>query len=79
MTNCVLCAVKFTKMKVYVTYEDNGHGGSQVSKIFAYKQDLRDYLVKELNVTGDLSNEQHVNRMISEHYEVHELIGVDID
>lgn len=61
-------------MKVYVTYQDNGFGGSQVSKIFAHEQDLRDHLIKELKIKGDLSNEQHVNRMISGHYEIHEVI-----
>jgi hypothetical protein len=65
-------------MNVYVIYEDNGYGGSQVSKIFAHKQDLRDYLIKKLNIQNT-DNEQHVNRMMNGHYETHELIGVDID
>lgn len=65
-------------MKVYVTYEDNGFGGSKVSKIFAHEQDLRDYLIEELKIKNT-DNEQHVNRMINMYCEIHELIGVDID
>ena len=63
-------------MEVYVTYESNGYGGSQVSKIFADKNDLRKYLIQELDLKENLSNEQ-VDRMINEHYEVHDIIGID--
>lgn len=63
-------------MEVYVTYESNGYGGSQVSKIFADKDDLRNYLIKELGLKENLSNEQ-LDRMINEHYEVHNIISTD--
>ena len=63
-------------MEVYVTYESNGYGGSQVSKIFADKDDLRNYLIKELGLKENLSNEQ-LDRMINEHYEVHNIIDTD--
>lgn len=60
-------------MNVYVVYEDNGCGGTQVSEVFAREESLRKYLIKELNIKN-ADNEQHVNKMIDGHYDVYELV-----
>ena len=59
-------------MKVYITYEKDGYGGTQVDKIFLNESAVRGYVTTPIMVDNAKTFEE-LAKIQEEHYEVHEV------
>lgn len=60
-------------MIVYITYEKDGYGGSQVDRVFLNEADARLYVTTEIMANKSNSPEE-LAKMQEEHYEEHKVI-----
>jgi len=60
-------------MKVYITYEKDGYGGTQVDKVFLNESSARGYVTTPIMVNNSKTFEELAKKQ-EEHYEVHEVI-----
>jgi len=60
-------------MIVYIVYEDNGNGGSQVDRIFDNITSARQYAVTEL-MTDKANNQAELDEMCDIHIEEHKVL-----
>ena len=45
-------------MKVYITYEKDGYGGTQVDRVFLHESDARVYVTTEIMVNNSKTPEE---------------------
>jgi len=60
-------------MKVYITYNENGYGGTQVDRVFLREIDVRKYVITEVMLTNSKTPEE-LAKMQEDQYEEHEVI-----
>ena len=60
-------------MKVYITYEKDGYGGTQVDRVFLNESDVRLYVTTEI-MANNSKTPGELAKMQEEQYEVHEVI-----
>jgi len=71
--NCQCKNSTFTRRKVYITYEKDGYGGTQVDRVFLNESDVRLYVTTEIIANNSKTPEELAKRQ-EEQYEVHEII-----
>lgn len=60
-------------MKVYITYEKDGYGGTQVDRVFLNESDVRLYVTTEIMVDNSKTPEDLAKKQ-EEHYEIHDVV-----
>ncbi len=60
-------------MKVFITYEKDGYGGTQVDRVFLNESDVRLYVTTEI-MTNNSKTPEELEKKQEQRYEVHEVI-----